>query len=148
MARPDARPLSLLRGPALAVALAALAALASPTRADFHLNGDFDCSYAVDLTDLSILLANFGGAGTSATGDMDGNLLVELADLALFLAMGTSCCYDVNADGAVDLSDLAIVLTNVGIMVGATFELGDVNCDGAVTDADAALVAGQIGRSC
>ena len=49
------------------------------------LNGDG----TVDLTDLSILLGNFGGAGA---GDIDGNGFVDLTDLSLLLAaFGTNC---------------------------------------------------------
>lgn len=52
-------------------------------------------------------------------GDLDGNLVVELSDLATLLAhFGTlSGAYedgDVDGNGAVDLSDLAVLLANFG----------------------------------
>lgn len=56
--------------------------------------GDVDSNCAVDLADLSILLANFGtdGGATRDDGDLDGNGIVDLSDLALLLAnFGTTC---------------------------------------------------------
>jgi len=54
------------------------------------LNGDGE----IDLSDLSIVLSNYGtlsGAGPE-DGDLDGNGTVDLADLAIFLPLfGTSC---------------------------------------------------------
>src|SRR5262245_62462460 len=88
--------------------LASLAVLVLPPRGDFHLEGDFDCNYVVDLSDLSILLSNFGGPGTARTGDMDGNNLVELADLSAFLSNfgDRGCCAaDLDGNSQVDLVD-------------------------------------------
>ncbi len=52
------------------------------------LNGDGQ----IDLTDLSILLANFGNSGGPADGDLNGDGIVDLGDLARLLSsLGTSC---------------------------------------------------------
>ncbi|MFN0135042.1 MAG: multiheme c-type cytochrome [Phycisphaerae bacterium] len=48
-----------------------------------ELPGDLDNDGDVDLTDLAILLANFGGG---AGGDVDGNGVTDLSDLATLLA--------------------------------------------------------------
>ena len=56
--------------------------------------GDLDGDRAVSLTDLAILLANFGvGSGaTRAQGDLNGDGAVNLTDLASLLAsFGSSC---------------------------------------------------------
>lgn len=55
---------------------------------------DFQCDGVVDLTDLSILLGQFGEAGSSNQGDVDGNGLVDLADLSRLLAeFGERCLF-------------------------------------------------------
>lgn len=52
------------------------------------LNGDG----VVDLTDLTLLLANFGCVGPSCTGDLDGDSDTDLSDLTgLLSAFGTNC---------------------------------------------------------
>lgn len=49
--------------------------------------GDLNCNGATDLTDLSILLANYGSTnGTPAQGDLNGDHLVDMADLSSMLA--------------------------------------------------------------
>jgi hypothetical protein len=58
------------------------------------LLGDLDGDCDVDLTDLSILLSNYGttGGATYADGDLDSDGDVDLADLALLLASyGAEC---------------------------------------------------------
>lgn len=58
--------------------------------ADLPCSGDADGSGGVDLADLNIVLANFGGAGGGGgnpiPGDLDGDGSVNLADLNLVLA--------------------------------------------------------------
>lgn len=55
--------------------------------------GDLDCSGAVDLTDLSITLANYGSTNaTPAQGDQTGDHKVDLADLAVMLAEYGAAC--------------------------------------------------------
>ncbi len=54
--------------------------------------GDFNGDGVIDIGDLSILLANFGGSGDPSSGDLDGDGDVDLTDLANFLAVfGTNC---------------------------------------------------------
>ncbi|MBU0618415.1 MAG: hypothetical protein KKI02_11920, partial [Planctomycetes bacterium] len=56
--------------------------------------GDLDGDQDVDLSDLAILLANYGmtGGATYEDGDLDGDEDVDLADLAALLAVyGTTC---------------------------------------------------------
>ncbi|MEX2188122.1 MAG: lamin tail domain-containing protein [Pirellulales bacterium] len=53
---------------------------------------------------------------------------------------------DVNGDLQVDLVDLAIVQSHIGTTSGATRELGDLNGDGAVNRADVAILAANFGR--
>jgi hypothetical protein len=57
------------------------------------LTGDLDADGDVDLTDLSVQLANFGASGVGPEdGDLDGDTDVDLTDLALMLAaFGTTC---------------------------------------------------------
>lgn len=56
--------------------------------------GDVNADGRIELTDLSILLANFGiGAGaTSGTGDSDGDGDIDLTDLSVLLANFGSVC--------------------------------------------------------
>lgn len=55
--------------------------------------GDLNGDAAVNLTDLAILLANFGGiGGTGQDGDVNGDGMVNLMDLAMLLArFGVRC---------------------------------------------------------
>lgn len=54
-------------------------------------DADFDNNGAVDLSDLSLLLANFG-CTSGCTIDLNGDGITDLADLTLMLsAFGTSC---------------------------------------------------------
>ena len=56
--------------------------------------GDLDGDNDVDLTDLSVLLANFGttSGADPADGDLDGDGDVDLTDLSSLLALfGTQC---------------------------------------------------------
>jgi subtilisin-like proprotein convertase family protein len=56
------------------------------------VDADFDNDCDVDLTDLSILLGNFGGTGGNAQGDTDGNNVIDLSDLANLLGrFGNNC---------------------------------------------------------
>lgn len=59
------------------------------------LNGDANGDGVVNLTDLAIVLANFGVSGPTITrsdGDLDGDKDVDLSDLAIVLAeFGQSC---------------------------------------------------------
>ena len=56
--------------------------------------GDVNGDHAVDLNDLSVLLAHFGQASgaTAATGDLDGDTDVDVNDLAALLARYGQTC--------------------------------------------------------
>lgn len=56
----------------------------SPTLRNINPHADLNGDGHVDLSDLSILLANFGHTGNSP-GDVDGNGVVDISDLALLL---------------------------------------------------------------
>lgn len=57
------------------------------------LSGDVNGDGAVNLTDLSILLSNFGSAGGPAQGDVNGDGVVNLTDLSILLSnFGSSGC--------------------------------------------------------
>ncbi len=58
------------------------------------------------------------------------------------------CPGDLDGDGAVGLSDLSALLTNFGVMSGATFEDGDLNGDGAVSLADLSELLTYFGVTC
>lgn len=54
--------------------------------------GDLNNDGSVGLSDLAILLANFGGAGGPAQGDVNNDGQITLSDLAALLAVfGTNC---------------------------------------------------------
>jgi hypothetical protein len=54
---------------------------------------------------------------------------------------------DINGDLQVDLADLAILQSHFGIANGATPEMGDINGDGAITRVDAAMLSQSFGKS-
>ena len=70
-----------------------------PVVADFVVSGpapcpaDLDGNHQIDLSDVSILLSNYGkNPATPAEGDLDGNQVVDLSDLAIMIsAYGSSC---------------------------------------------------------
>jgi hypothetical protein len=63
---------------------------ASITMFEITCTGDLDSDNDVDLSDLVILLANFGS--TSPAGDIDGDADVDLTDLTTLLAnFGATC---------------------------------------------------------
>ncbi|MFQ5806645.1 MAG: hypothetical protein ACE5I3_09365, partial [Phycisphaerae bacterium] len=56
------------------------------------LLGDLDLDNDVDLSDLALLLANYGCTSECSSGDLDGDGDVDLSDLAALLAnYGGSC---------------------------------------------------------
>ncbi len=57
-----------------------------------HPTGDLTGDCNVDLDDLSILLVNFGGAGTPQQGDLSGDGNIDLTDLSMLLVdFGFTC---------------------------------------------------------
>lgn len=54
--------------------------------------GDVDGNLVVDIEDISALISNWGATGLGATGDVNQDEIVDLADLAIVLsAYGSSC---------------------------------------------------------
>lgn len=83
-----------------------------------------------------------------ASGDfvtMDG---VPSERFARIVCPAPVCTGDVNGDRVVDLADLAILLGNFGTLSGGTLEGGDVNSDGAVDIQDLALLLAAFGTTC
>jgi hypothetical protein len=60
----------------------------------------------------------------------------------------TPCTGDLNGDGIIDISDLATLLANFGTLAGATFEDGDSDGDGDVDIGDLAALLSNFGASC
>lgn len=58
------------------------------------------------------------------------------------------CPGDVTGDRVVDLTDLAVLLANFGVASGATREQGDLDGDGAVILNDLAILLANFGASC
>ncbi|MBI3759921.1 MAG: hypothetical protein HY269_09235, partial [Deltaproteobacteria bacterium] len=62
---------------------------------------------------------------------------------------GTGCTThpgDLNGDGLVDLSDVAILISHYGITGGATHDFGDLNGDGLIDLSDIAMVLSDYGH--
>ncbi|GMU81131.1 MAG: hypothetical protein AMXMBFR47_10020 [Planctomycetota bacterium] len=75
-------------------------------------------------------------------GDGNGSLVVDMGTYEF-----ASHAYgDMNGDGMVDLSDLAILLANFGIPDGAGVEQGDTDGDGDVDLQDLARLLSNFGR--
>ena len=54
--------------------------------------GDTNADFEVNISDLSVVLAQFGQTGATLAGDLNGDLLVDITDLAIVLAaFGDSC---------------------------------------------------------
>lgn len=98
------------RGPWLGAS--ALAVLVSSAAVAQHCaepgceTGDLDQDCAIGLTDLSILLANFGVAPADPNqGDLDGNQAIDIADVSLLLAVfGADCGPVVSDETSADLT--------------------------------------------
>ncbi|MCC6360158.1 MAG: DNRLRE domain-containing protein [Phycisphaerales bacterium] len=59
-----------------------------------------------------------------------------------------SCTGDLNGDGVVDLTDLATLLAHFGTPSGALFEDGDLDGNGTVDLTDLATLLGNFGATC
>ncbi|MFQ5805662.1 MAG: hypothetical protein ACE5I3_04345 [Phycisphaerae bacterium] len=92
--------------------------------------GDFDCNGngIGDAEDLA--------SGTS--DDSNGNGIPDECD----------CLGDLNGDWMVDLTDLATLLSNYGTTSGASYEDGDIDGDGDVDLADLAALLSNYGMTC
>jgi hypothetical protein len=91
-------------------------------------------------------------AGAPCPGDLNGDGIVDLSDLATLLAHfgapGGAADGDINGDGLVDLSDLALLLANFGVTEGAGFDDGDLDGDGDVELQDLAILLARFGGEC
>jgi len=74
------------------------------------------------------------------SADLNGDLVIDQADVDAIFAILETAQGDVNLDGVVDASDENIVNTNQGLSP-ATYCDGDINGDGVVDGADAAFFA-------
>ena len=100
------------------------------------INGSFELSGTVGQPD-AIQLAT--GGGFELVGGFWAIALVGDA---------VPCTGDLNGDGVIDISDLATLLANFGMAAGATFEDGDSDGDGDVDIADLAALLSNFGVSC
>jgi trimeric autotransporter adhesin len=71
-----------------------------------------------------------------------------IVDMGAYERQPQVCPGDVNGDLVVDLADLAVLLGHFGITSGATRGDGDLNGDGAVNLSDLAELLGAFGASC
>lgn len=90
------------------------------TLACFPAGEGYSYSYAVCPDPLGAMIAflyKSGGTGCDCAGDVNGDGIRDIADLALLLAAfgsAVTTCEDINGDGIVDLSDLALMLAAFG----------------------------------
>jgi len=83
------------------------------------------------------------------TTDRGGNGYSFERDLTIHVTAATPPCPgDVNGDGMVDLADLAVLLAHFGMDSGATLLNGDLDGNGSVDLADLALLLAQFGNVC
>lgn len=88
--------------------------------------------------------------GIPYNGDLvvGGSILTAGEHVSAFWArLGPPCAGDVNGDGLVDLEDLAALLANFGSDVPPG-EGGDLNCDGVVTFEDLSTLLSVFGAPC
>ncbi|MEO0469732.1 MAG: dockerin type I domain-containing protein [Bacteroidota bacterium] len=105
--------------------------LSGPSLLAGNCPGDFNCDGSVTVSDLLILLGEFGSSGTGLLSDMNCDGTIDQADVTLFQAVfGESCpcAGDMNYDGVVDAADLALIAP-----YASTGNLQiDFTCDGVV----------------
>ncbi len=109
--------------------------------------GDLTDDNKVNLSDLAVLLGDFGCNIPVCVGDINGDGVTDLTDLAILLgSFGTDCCPgDANDDDMVDLTDMALVLAEFGCTTNCQ---GDIDGDGDVDLEDLAIVLGNFGLTC
>jgi hypothetical protein len=108
---------------------------------------DLDGNGTVGVSDLLLLLMNFGPCGDECDADFNEDGVVSAADLLELLANfgpcpGSACPWDVNGDGVVDQADVQQVLENMGPCDGCP---EDINGDGVVNGQDVAAVITHFG---
>ena len=72
------------------------------------------------------------------SADMNGDLVVDMADITELLTILGTSMGDVNLDGVVNAADLAIISANLNTAGG--WARGDLNGDGQITSADFAIL--------
>jgi hypothetical protein len=83
--------------------------------------GDVDLDGDVDTTDLGIASGNLNMPGGWAMGDVNGDKVVNAADIAIINAgLPSSQAGDFSGDGRVDGADLSLLLANWGATVPPT----------------------------
>lgn len=110
----------------------------APTGADGVVDCDdidYICAHFADWTNLNQAVFS------DLSCDMNGDLLVNNADIDEVLAILETTRGDLDLDGDEDAADLAIAQANLG-QTGVGYCGGDVNCDGIVDAADLALIGG------
>ena len=117
-----------------------------PNSCPWDLNGDG----VVGVSDLLILVGNFGPCDGECPADFDDDGFVGASDLLALIANfgecpGTGCPWDVNGDGVVDRLDVIAVNDNMGPCKDPDNCPWDVNGDGIVNGRDVAAVATHFG---
>jgi hypothetical protein len=116
-----------------------LAATPSPGTVDFDagIPGDLTGDGAVDAADINALLAAINTGNAPAEFDLDGNSVVDQADVRFLVQdiLGTFLG-DANLDGRVDATDLNQVGLNWLETNVAGWQSGDFNGDGVVNAMD------------
>ena len=103
--------------------------------------GDVDLNGVVDASDRSIAVANLGMPGGWDQGDMNGDGMVDMADLDIIDGLvdpcgATACTGDLDGSGAVGAGDLAILLAAWGSAGGPS----DLDGSGTVGSGDLAIL--------
>ena len=100
----------------------------------FTTGGDFELSGTIGQPDAGVLMT--GGDYALAGGFWAGG------------AAEPFCFGDLDGDGVIGLSDLAQLLSNYGTPSGAVYEDGDLDADGDVDLADLAALLAVYGTTC
>ncbi len=79
--------------------------------------------------------------GGDLSADINGDLVVNQADVCKLFAILETRIGDIDLDGDIDAADLAVIAANLG-QTGLGYAGGDLNCDGVTNAADAAIAAG------
>lgn len=111
----------------------------------------------IDNNDFCYIFSNFGdwsssldvAAGMDLSADMNGDLVVDDADLNEFIqgAWNGTCYGDLACEGAVGQGSLGILLSNFN-QTGKKYKDGDLDCDGAVGQSDLGILLGRFGQPC
>jgi hypothetical protein len=88
------------------------------------------------------------GAGETIDLMAGGAYASGTTPIEVTVSLTMSCPNDVNGDAVVDLADLATLLANFGVSNGATHEMGDLNADGGVDLSDLAALLSAFGTQC